>query len=67
MMQWQIDGLQRHHSGFTIPKDGLIEQMLDQPHRTLLMESETAVGDLAALIAQAEAATAAPPSIRKSS
>lgn len=57
MLQWQMDGLAKHHPGFALPKTGLIEQLTTDSTILMLIESTETVTDLVNLIERAEVAT----------
>ena len=42
MQKWAIDGIKKHYPGFTIPKEGLIEQIMGKPEAGILNEGFTA-------------------------
>lgn len=39
MARWAREGVKDHYPDFTLPKDGLIEAMMDEPGSSFLMES----------------------------
>ena len=39
MQRWAIDGAKQHYQGFSLPKDGLIEQLYSDDATELLTEA----------------------------